>query len=346
MYMDKIIVDGMGGDNAPASTCAGVARALNEDKNLYVVLTGRREELENCLKDCTYPADRLEIVDCPDVIGMNDIPTEAVKRKNSSLMQAFWMLKKNDDLAGLVTAGSTGATIVGGQLILGRIRGIKRPALTPAVPNVNGKMVVLCDCGANAECKPSMLCQFALMGSAYSTVGLGVKNPKVGLLNNGTEEHKGDPVHQTAYKYMKEMKGINFIGNIEGRDINTADVDVVVSDGFSGNIALKTMEGTAKMILKTMKKQLMADMRSKIGALLCKKAIGRMRADLDFEAAGGAMLLGVKKVVVKNHGSSTAVSICNAIHKAAELYRSGLIQKVESLLEQADLSSVITNQDD
>ena len=346
MHMDKIIVDGMGGDNAPASTCAGVARALNEDKNLYVVLTGRREELENCLKDCTYLADRLEIVDCPDVIGMNDIPTEAVKRKNSSLMQAFWMLKKNDDLAGLVTAGSTGATIVGGQLILGRIRGIKRPALTPAVPNVNGKMVVLCDCGANAECKPSMLCQFALMGSAYSTVGLGVKNPKVGLLNNGAEEHKGDPVHQTAYKYMKEMKGINFIGNIEGRDINTADVDVVVSDGFSGNIALKTMEGTAKMILKTMKKQLMADTRSKIGALLCKKAIGRMRADLDFEAAGGAMLLGVKKVVVKNHGSSTAVSICNAIHKAAELYRSGLIQKVESLLEQADLSSVITNQDD
>ncbi|HIU80079.1 MAG TPA: phosphate acyltransferase PlsX [Candidatus Coproplasma excrementipullorum] len=344
--MDKIIVDGMGGDNAPASACEGVARALNEDKNLYIILTGRKAELENCLKNCTYPADRLEIVDCPDVIDMNDIPTEAVKKKNSSLMQAFWMLKKNDDIAGLVTAGSTGATIVGGQLILGRIRGIKRPALTPAVPNVNGKMVVLCDCGANAECKPSMLCQFALLGSAYSTVGLGVKNPKVGLLNNGTEEHKGDPVHQQAYKYLTQMKGINFVGNIEGRDINTADIDVVVSDGFSGNIALKTMEGTAKMILKTMKKQLMADTRSKLGALLCKKAIKRMRADLDFEAAGGAMLLGVKKVVVKNHGSSTAVSICNAVHKAAELYRSGLIQKVESLLEQADLSSVIAQEDE
>lgn len=344
--MDKIIVDGMGGDNAPASTCAGVARALNEDDKLYIVLTGRKSELEACLKDCVYPADRLEIVDCPDVIGMNDIPTEAVKRKDSSLMRAFWMLKKQDDVAGLVTAGSTGATIVGGQLILGRIRGIKRPALTPAVPNVNGKMVVLCDCGANAECKPSMLCQFALLGSAYAAVGLGVKEPKVGLLNNGAEEHKGDPVHQTAYKYLKRMKGINFIGNIEGRDINTADVDVVVSDGFSGNIALKTMEGTAKMILKTMKKQLMADTRSKIGALLCKKAIARMRADLDFEAAGGAMLLGVKKVVVKNHGSSSAVSICNAVHKAAELYRSGLIGKVESLLAEADLSSIIPQEDE
>ena len=343
--MDKIIVDGMGGDNAPASTCAGVARALNEDRELYIILTGQKDKLESCLGGLSYPADRLEIVDCPDVIDMNDIPTEAVKKKNSSLMQAFWMLKKQDDVAALVTAGSTGATIVGGQLILGRIRGIKRPALTPAVPNVNGKMVVLCDCGANAECKPSMLCQFALMGSAYSTVGLGVKQPKVGLLNNGAEEHKGDPVHQQAYKYLKQMKGINFVGNIEGRDINTADIDVVVSDGFSGNIALKTMEGTAKMILKTMKKQLMADTRSKIGALLCKKAINRMRADLDFEAAGGAMLLGVKKVVVKNHGSSSAISICNAVHKAAQLYRSGLIQKVESLIEQADLSSVIDNDD-
>lgn len=344
--MDKIIVDGMGGDNAPASTCAGVARALNEDRELYIILTGQKDKLESCLGGLSYPADRLEIVDCPDVIDMNDIPTEAVKKKNSSLMQAFWMLKKQDDVAALVTAGSTGATIVGGQLILGRIRGIKRPALTPAVPNVNGKMVVLCDCGANAECKPSMLCQFALMGSAYSTVGLGVKQPKVGLLNNGAEEHKGDPVHQQAYKYLKQMKGINFVGNIEGRDINTADIDVVVSDGFSGNIALKTMEGTAKMILKTMKKQLMADTRSKIGALLCKKAINRMRADLDFEAAGGAMLLGVKKVVVKNHGSSSAISICNAVHKAAQLYRSGLIQKVESLIEQADLSSVIDNGDE
>lgn len=343
--MDKIIVDGMGGDNAPASVCAGVASALVKDKDIYIILTGRKEELERELSKHSYPADRLEIVDCPDVIDMNDIPTEAVKKKNSSLMQAFWMLRKNDDTAALVTAGSTGATIVGGQLILGRIRGIKRPALTPAVPNVRGRMTILCDCGANAECKPSMLCQFAVMGSAYATAGFGIENPKVGLLNNGTEEHKGDPVHQQAYQYLKNMKGINFIGNIEGRDINTADVDVVVSDGFSGNIALKTMEGTAKMILKTMKKQLTADFRSKLGALMCRKAIKRMRDDLDFEAAGGAMLLGVKKVVVKNHGTSTGVSICNAILKAAELYRSGLIEKVEKLLEQADLGSVITSEE-
>lgn len=341
--MDKIIVDGMGGDNAPASVCEGVAKALNGDKNLYIILTGRKEVLEGELKKYSYPAERLEIVDCPDVVDMNDIPTEAVKKKESSLIKAFWMLKKQEDIAGLVTAGSTGATIVAGQLILGRIRGVKRPALTPAVPNVNGKMTILCDCGANAECKPVMLCQFAVLGSAYATAGFGVSNPKVGLLNNGAEEHKGDPVHQEAYKYLKQMKGINFVGNIEGRDINTADIDVVVSDGFSGNIALKTMEGTAKMILKTMKRQLTADLRSKIGALFCKKAIARMRADLDFEGAGGAMLLGVKKVVVKNHGTSTGKSIENAIYKAVELYRSGLISKVEDLLAKADLDSIIPN---
>lgn len=340
--MDKIIVDGMGGDNAPASVCEGVAAALNGDQQLYIILTGRKDVLEAELAKHTYDAARLEIVDCPDVVDMNDVPTEAVKKKQSSLMTAFWMLKKQDDICGLVTAGSTGATIVAGQLILGRIRGVKRPALTPAVPNARGRMTVLCDCGANAECKPVMLCQFAVLGSAYATAGFGIENPKVGLLNNGVEEHKGDPVHQEAYRYLKQMKGVNFVGNIEGRDINTADLDVVVCDGFSGNIALKTMEGTAKMILKTMKKQLTADFKSKMGALLCKSAINRMRADLDFEGAGGAMLLGVRKVVVKNHGSSTGKSIENAIHKAAELYRSGLIPKVEELLAKADLDNIIS----
>ncbi len=344
--MDKIIVDGMGGDNAPASVAEGVAAALNADKNLYVILTGRKEQLESELSKHKYDGARLEIVDCPDVIDMNEVPTVAVKKKQSSLMAAYWMLKKNDDICGLVTAGSTGATIVGGQLILGRIRGIKRPALCPAVPNLRGKMTILCDCGANAECKPSMLCQFAVLGSAYATAWYGTERPKVGLLSNGTEEHKGDYIHQDAYKYLKQLDCINFIGNIEGRDINTADVDVVVSDGFSGNIALKAMEGCAVMILKTLKKQLTADFKSKIGALLCKGAINRTRADLDFDAAGGAILLGLKKVVIKNHGSSSGKSICSAVLKAAEIYRANLIPKVEELLAKADLSNLIPDEEE
>lgn len=212
--MTKIIVDAMGGDNAPSATVAGCVEALKDDKNLYLILTGRQNEIEAELKKYTYDKTRLEIVDCPDVIDMNDIPTEAIKRKQSSLIAAYWMLKKEDDICALVTAGSTGATIVGGQLILGRIRGVKRPALCPAIPNSRGSFTLLCDCGANAECKPVMLCQFALLASAYAEVGFGIKNPKVGLLSNGTEEHKGDPLHQQTYKYLTEMQGINFTGEI------------------------------------------------------------------------------------------------------------------------------------
>ena len=339
--MDKIILDGMGGDNAPAAIVEGGVNALNSDKNLYLIITGRKAEIERELSKHKYDKSRLEIIDCPDVIGMNDIPTEAVKRKESSLMAAYWMLRKQDDICGLVTAGSTGATIVGGQLILGRIRGIKRPALCPAIPTVNGGVTLLCDCGANAECKPVMLCQFALLASAYAQAGFGKTNPKVGLLNNGTEEHKGDPLRQETYKYLSEMKGITFIGNVEGRDINLGAADVVVADGFAGNIALKSIEGCAKMILAEMKKQFTSSPSALIGALFMRGAIKRMKKDLDFDRYGGALLLGLKKVVVKSHGSSKPVAIENSIKNALTIYRKGLVPKVEEMLEKVDLNSLI-----
>ena len=343
--MDKIILDGMGGDNAPMATCAGAVQALEADKQLYIIMTGRKQALTAELSKYKYDQSRLEIVDCPDVIDMNDIPTEAVKRKQSSLMAAYWMLKKQDDICGLVTAGSTGATIVGGQLILGRIRGIKRPALCPALPNAKGGVTLLCDCGANAECKPVMLCQFAVLASAYAQAGFGITNPRVGLLNNGTEEHKGDPLHQETYKYLRQMKGINFVGNIEGRDINYGDVDVVVTDGFSGNIALKSIEGCAKMILANMKTQFTSSLSSLIGALFMRGAIKRMKKNLDFNKYGGALLIGLKKVVVKSHGSSKPVSVCNSILNALTIYRNGLIGKVEEMLEGVDLDNIIVNQE-
>ena len=343
--MDKIIVDGMGGDNAPASVCEGVAKALCEDGDLAVVLTGRKAELEALLKDKTYPRDRLEIVDCPDVVDMNDIPTEAIRKKESSMVKAFRALKAEDDIAGFVTAGSTGAAIAGGQLILGRIRGIKRPALTPAVPNVNGKMVVLCDCGANAECKPSMLCQFAVLATAYAKAGFGIENPKVGLLNNGTEEHKGDPLHQQTYKLLGKMDVINFAGNIEGRDIMIGDVDVAVCDGFSGNIALKSIEGCGKLILSLLKKEATSSLSTKIGSLLLMKGFKRMRARLDFEAVGGALLLGVKKVVIKSHGSSKAKTITAAVESAANIYRGNLIGKVEDMLSKVDWANLVPEEE-
>ncbi len=339
--MIKILVDAMGGDNAPSVTVQGSVEALANDKELHLILTGRQAEIEAELSKFKYDKSRLEIVDCPDVIDMNDIPTEAIKRKQSSLIAAYWMLKKQDDIAALVTAGSTGATIVGGQLILGRIRGIKRPALCPAIPNSRGGVTLLCDCGANAECRPEMLCQFALLASAYAEVGFDVKNPKVGLLTNGTEEHKGDPLHQETYKYLSQMNGINFIGNIEGRDIMMGDCDVAVADGFSGNIALKSMEGCGKLVLGVMKKEFSSSLSSKIGYLFMRKAIGRMRGQLDFDKVGGALLLGLKKVVIKSHGSSKAATIAASIANAAAIYRGGLIQAVENKLEGVDWNALI-----
>ena len=343
--MYKIVIDGMGGDDAPAAIIEGAIGALKGDKELHLIITGKKEEIEAELKKYKYDKKRLEVVHCPDVIGMNDIPTEAVKRKDSSLMSAFWMLKKEDDICGLVTAGSTGATIAGGQLILGRIRGIKRPALCPAIPNVNGGNTLLCDCGANAECKPVMLCQFAVLASAYAKAVFGKDNPTVGLLNNGTEEHKGDPLHQETYQYLKKMEGINFVGNIEARDINLGNYDVVVADGFSGNIALKGIEGSAKMILVEMKKQFKSSLPSLIGAMFLGGAIKRMKKNLDFDKFGGAMLLGVKKVVVKSHGNSKPETITGAINNAVKIYKNGLIPKIEELLEKVDLDNLITVQE-
>ena len=302
--MIKILVDAMGGDNAPAAPVEGAVKALEADKDIYLILAGKQEVIEAELSKFSYDKSRLEIMDCRDVIDMNDIPTEAIRKKESSLVKAFRALKSEDEIAALVTAGSTGATIAAGQLLLGRIRGVKRPALCPAIPNIRGGYTLLCDCGANAECKPSMLCQFAVLASAYAAAGFGIQNARVGLVNNGTEEHKGDPLHQQTYQLLKKMDVINFGGNIEGRDIMLGDCDVAVSDGFSGNIALKSMEGCGKLILSVLKKEATSSLSSKIGSLFLMKAFKRMRARLDFEAVGGALLLGVKKVVIKSHGSS------------------------------------------
>lgn len=343
--MIKILLDAMGGDNSTSVTVRGACLALAADKEIGLILTGRKAEIESELSKYKYDPARLEIVDCPDVIDMNDIPTEAIKKKGSSLVTAYWMLKKQEDICALVTAGSTGATIVGGQLILGRIRGVKRPALCPAIPNSRGSFTLLCDCGANAECKPAMLCQFAVLASAYARVGFGIKNPKVGLLNNGTEEHKGDPLHQETYKYLSQMQGINFIGNVEGRDIMMGDCDVVVSDGFSGNIALKSMEGCGKLVISVMKKEFTKNLRSKLGYLGARGVVKRMRGQLDFDRFGGALLLGLKKVVVKSHGSSKPQTIAASIANAAQIYRNGLVPAIEKLLEEVDLGSLIPAED-
>lgn len=340
--MIKILVDAMGGDNAPAAIVEGAINALNKDSEIYVIFTGRKEEVEAELAKFQYDTNRVEIVDCRDVIDMNDVPTEAVKKKDSSMVKAYWMLKKEDDIDAFVTAGSSGAVIVGGQLILGRLRGVKRPALCCVIPNLRGTKTLLCDCGANAECKPAMLCQFAVLASAYAEVAFGVKNPKVGLLNNGTEEHKGDPLHQETYRYLSKMDCINFAGNVEGRDIMLGDADVVVCDGFSGNVAVKSIEGTAKMMLKVMKTKLTSSFSAKIGSLFLLKSIKSMATELDFEKMGGAVLLGLKKPVLKSHGSSKPAMIEKVVLDAAEASRANLIANIEEKLTQTDLDNLIS----
>ncbi len=339
--MIKIILDAMGGDNAPQATIEGAVQALKKDKELYLILAGRKNEIEQELKKYKYDISRVEIMDCPDVIGMNDIPTEAIRNKNASLTAAYWALKKDESIVGLVTAGSSGATIAGGQIILGRLRGVKRPALCPPIPNVTGGYTMLCDCGANAECKVEMLCQFAVLASAYAKVAFNIQNPKVGLINNGTEEHKGDPLHQESYAYLSKMNGINFVGNREGRDIMYGDIDVAVADGFSGNVALKSMEGCAKTILSVMKKQFLSTPLSVIGSLFMLGAVKRMKKNLDFDAAGGALLLGCKKIVIKSHGSSKPTSICQSLLSAANTYRQGLIPAIEEELSKVDWDALL-----
>lgn len=329
----------MGGDNAPYSSVAGAVAASQKDKELYIIFTGRKAEVEAELQKHSYDKARFEIIDCPDVIEMNDNPASSVRRRQSSLMHAFELLKTDEEIQALVTAGSTGAVIVGGQLILGRIKGVRRPALCPAVPNSRGGYTLLLDCGANAECRPAMLCQFAVLGTVYAKAGFGMENPKVGLLNNGTEDHKGDTLRQETYKILSGMKGIDFVGNVEGRDIVLGDVDVVVADGFSGNIALKSMEGCGKFVLNVLKKQIKSSLRSKIGYLFMRKALNGMREQLDFDKTGGALLLGLKKPVIKSHGSSKPETIANSIANAANVCRGGLVPTVEKLLAEADLAA-------
>ncbi|MDE7295870.1 MAG: phosphate acyltransferase PlsX, partial [Clostridia bacterium] len=257
--MLKIVVDAMGGDNAPAEIVKGAVLALKERKDFTLVLTGDENLVRNELQKYDYDTSRVEIVHCTEVITNDDVPTHAVRSKrDSSLVVGLKLLKEHADVGGFVSAGSTGAVLTGGIMYVGRIKGVLRPALCPGIPNVHGGRTLLCDCGANAECKPAYLAQFGVMASAYAKAAFGVQAPRVGLLTNGTEEHKGDTLHQEAHQLLKQTQGIDFVGNIEGRDIMYGDVDVAVSDGFSGNVALKAIEGCGKTVSEVLSREFRA----------------------------------------------------------------------------------------
>lgn len=325
----KVVVDAFGGDNAPLEVVEGAVMAVKQNKDLTVVLTGDETKIKEILKDRT---ERIEIVDAKDVITNDDVPTLAIRqKKDSSMVRAFDMLKENDDVVGLVSAGNTGAVLSGVIMKIGRIKGISRPALCPILPTiVDGRSVVICDCGANVDCKSENLLHFAIMASVFYSITNGVENPKVALLNNGAEEHKGNELTKTTYPLMKTLP-INFVGNVEAREVMSGNVDVIVTDGFAGNVLLKSVEGTAKAMSQMLKKDAKKNVFHMLGALMMGKFNG-LKNKMDMDKYGGAPFLGCKKLVVKTHGSANRENFKNTILQVVKLYENKMNEKIEAMV--------------
>ena len=310
----RVAVDAMGGDLAPAEPVKAAVEALEKRKSLHVTLVGQEEVIRAELAKYKYPEDRLDILDAREITEMSEPPVNAIRKKKDSSIVRGLKLVKEGTCDAFVTAGSTGATLAGGQLLVGRIRGIERPPLAPLMPTAKGP-VLLVDCGANMDARPSQLVQFAQMGSIYMKNMTGVENPRVALVNVGAEEEKGNALVKEVYPLLKECEGINFIGNIEARDIPAGEADVVVCDAFVGNVILKLYEGLASTLIHKIKDALMSTLRSKLGALMIKPALKGMLKEFDITSYGGAPMLGLRGLVVKTHGNSEAVEIRNAIEQ-------------------------------
>ena len=332
----KIIVDAMGGDNAPQAIVQG---ALDAHKlhGVDIVLVGRMAEVLQAVENCgvkELPAG-VEIKDATEVVEICDDPATAFKVKKESSLTVGMTMVKNGEGDAFVSAGSTGALLAGATLLVKRIRGIRRAAMGPAIPVLGGR-AILCDCGATADCTPEYLLQFAYLGSYYAKRVMGLENPRVALLNIGAEESKGDELRHDAFAVLKEAGEagrINFIGNIEASDAVLGGADVIVADGFSGNIMLKSLEGTAKFLMKELKKAFLSSTKSKLAAVMLKSEINEIKKLLDPSEVGGTPFLGISKPVIKAHGSSDARAICNAVLRAKEYAESGFIADVEANVE-------------
>lgn len=333
--MVKIIVDGFGGDNAPVEIVKGVVLAVNSNEKIHVVISGKEDVISEELAKYSYNIDQISILHATEVIDNNESATNAIKtKKDSSMVRAFDMAKEDNDVVGIVSAGSTGAFLTGGFLKLGRIKGVYRPALCPVFNTLTGGLVCICDSGANMDCKPEYLEQFAMMASYYMTI-LGVKKPRVALLNVGTEDHKGDIRTKETFDLLKNNDKIKFVGNMEARDVMSGKFDVVVADGFSGNVLLKATEGAMKGLLSVLKTEIKSSFVSKMGALLMKKTFKNIKEKFDYSKQGGAVLLGCKKILVKSHGSSKAESIAVCIEQAYSMHKGKLIEKITKSLDEA-----------
>ncbi len=333
--MIKIAVDAMGGDNAPGEIVKGAVEAVNERSDIAVILTGRTADIERELGKYTYNQSQIEILEAPEVIETGEPPVNAIRKKKNSSIVAGMNLVKNGEADGFVSAGSSGAILVGGQVIVGRIKGVERPPLAPLIPTEQG-VSLLIDCGANVDARPSHLVQFARMGSLYMKYVVGIENPRVAIVNIGVEEEKGNALVKETFPLLRECTDINFIGSIEAREIPHGGADVIVCEAFVGNVILKLYEGVGATLLSMVKKGLMSDLRSKIGALLIKPALKGTLKSFDASCYGGAPLLGLKGLVVKTHGNSKANEVKNSIIQCISFKEQEISDKIRECFAEKD----------
>ncbi|MCF0143048.1 MAG: phosphate acyltransferase PlsX [Parasporobacterium sp.] len=335
---NKIIIglDAMGGDFGPKETVKGAVMAVNESQDVSVAVFGNEEEITACLAGAAYDKDRIQVIPTQSVIETAESPTSAIRGKKDSSMVVGLHAVRNNEADAFVSCGNTGALLVGGQVIVGRLEKVERPALAFMVPSVTGP-VLLIDCGANVDARPEMLVQFAQMGSIYMENLMGLKSPRVGIINIGEEEEKGNILVKETVPLLKQAAGINYVGSIESRAITLGPADVLVCDAFVGNTILKTFEGVAATLLKTIKDAMMANAKTKIGALLVKNELKAALKEFSVEEYGGAPLLGLKHPVVKSHGNAEAVEIKNTILQTAALVRNDICGKTGARIkEQAE----------
>ncbi|SFP89260.1 phosphate:acyl-[acyl carrier protein] acyltransferase [Butyrivibrio proteoclasticus] len=327
----RVAVDAMGGDNAPFVTVKGAVDAVKESQNLKVFLVGKKDVVEKELSAYEYEKDKIEVVDATEIIEMAEPPVMAIrKKKDSSIVKAMYMVNHGEADA-YVSAGSTGATLVGGQVIVGRLKGVDRAPLAPLIPTEKGNSLLI-DCGANVDARSNHLVQFAKMGTVYMENVMGIKNPTVAIVNIGAEEEKGNALVKETFPLLKNCPDINFIGSIEARDIPAGFADIIVCEAFTGNVILKMYEGVAKSMMHVIKKGLMSNIKTKIGALLIKDDLKKSLADYSMDKYGGAPMLGLKGLVVKTHGSANDIEVKNSILQCVTFTEQKISEKISAKL--------------
>lgn len=327
----KIVIDGMGGDNAPKSNVEGCVAAIKE-YGVNLIVTGDKEMLEAEFAKHDFDKNRLEIIHTTEIIENEDKPVKAIRSKKDSSMVVALRQVKEGNAGAVVSAGNTGALLAGGLFVVGRIKGIDRPCLCPALPNVKRGMTIIADGGANADCKPNNLVEFAVMSSIYSNKVLGIDSPRIALANVGIEEGKGNDLVKKSYEELKKLD-LNFIGNVEARDVINAHTDVIVCDGFTGNILLKATEGVAMSVMGLLKETFLSSTKGKVGAMLLKDDLKKLKSYMDYSEYGGAPLLGVNGGVIKAHGSSNGVAVKNAIRQAIKFVEGNVVEDIKAYVD-------------